>query len=230
MKLSCTAPLQWYWWDQGVFFAEGPLVRQHVILADKIDLSHLPGNHLAATTSVENWSTLQKLCEITLLGPSTESKRDPIRRAARLVEIANKIRQNPSLSVPQLHYLFWEKGLTTTAPETAQCHRADAEDGLEQINAALTLPPGASLPIYDTKLSVRQFVDWAWEKSELGSLLDGVAGTLGKASVIEKLEDRLGDINKTLSHSEMLGILTKIPEDKLDQEKRVKVQKLIDQA
>ncbi|MGY4281198.1 hypothetical protein ACVWXO_000418 [Bradyrhizobium sp. LM2.7] len=151
MKLACTPPICWFWWKDGLQFAGSSAGNQEAVLAGLIDLQHNPGDNLVETTSVENWTTVQKLCAIDLTGQTTDANRDPIRRAARLVEIANKISLNPQLSVPQLHYLFWEQGFVAGPPPVDQCRRANPEAAFNALSEEFGGVVPAGLDTHRTK-------------------------------------------------------------------------------
>ncbi|MEZ0275629.1 MAG: hypothetical protein ACAH88_12055, partial [Roseimicrobium sp.] len=231
-KLSCTRPMCWHWWEQGLDLASKPAAAQRLILAGVIDLAHAPAGNLVSTTSEENWTTLEKLCAIAFTGKATDANRDPVRRMARLVEIANKIRLNPQLSVPELDYLFWEEGFNPGPPPLDQCWRAKPKEGFEQMclgygRTALSAID-ASLP-FDTHtahLSIGEFVDWAWQHPEFGSKIQEAAAD-DKDKIVAKLAARFGDTTKPLTEAEMLESLDSIPSNKLGSTKRGIVQEII---
>jgi hypothetical protein len=218
MKLSCTPPICWFWWKDGLEFARNSAEDQKAKLAGLIDLQHTPGEDLVDTTSAENWTTVQKLCAIDFTGQTTDANRDPIRRAARLVEIANKIKLNPQLSVPQLHYLFWEQGFVAGPPPADQCWRANPEAAFNALSeefggvdpAGLDDPHQAA-PVADSKEALRKLLT-AMGFDNIGSGATPTSVILDKLDPIVRAIEPNEPVRYQVSYTAPLDIKDRFPE------------------
>jgi peptidoglycan hydrolase-like protein with peptidoglycan-binding domain len=221
IKLACTAPICWFWWKDGLAFAKATAQGQQTVLAGLIDLKHTPGGDLVATTSEDNWTTLQKLCAIDLTGQTTEANRDPIRRAARLVEIANKIPPNPQLSVPQLHYLFWEQGFVAGPPPKDQCPHAKPDAAFNALSEEFGRVTPAGIPKPQDAAVVPGSRDRLRELLiAMGFDLPG-SGATPVSVILEKLDlivraiqPNEDELRYKLSYAAPVDITSKFPEDK----------------